>query len=44
MSRWDDIKIDLTEVGWMEVNWIYRTQDRGQWWHPVNTGSKLLLA
>jgi hypothetical protein len=26
--RWDDIKMDLREVGWEGVDWIHLTQDR----------------
>jgi hypothetical protein len=30
--RWvDDIKIDLREIGWGDMDWIDLTQDRGQW-------------
>jgi hypothetical protein len=27
----DDIKIDLREIGWDGVDWIYLVQDRDQW-------------
>ena len=31
--RWEDnIKMDLKEVGWEGVAWIFLGQDRGQWW------------
>jgi hypothetical protein len=30
--RWvDNIKIDLTEIGWGSMNWIDLAQDRDQW-------------
>jgi hypothetical protein len=29
--RWEDIKIDLGEIGWSGMDWIYPTQDRDQW-------------
>jgi len=29
--RWEDnIKMDLKEIGWVNVDWIYLVQDRGQ--------------
>jgi hypothetical protein len=36
--RWvDNIKIDLREIGWDDVDWIDLTQDRDQWRALVNT-------
>jgi hypothetical protein len=36
--RWvDNIKMDLTEIGWDGVDWIELTQDRDQWRALVNT-------
>jgi hypothetical protein len=36
-SRWvDNIKIDLREIGWDGVDWIYLAQDRDQWRALVN--------
>jgi hypothetical protein len=30
--RWvDNIKMDLREIGWDDVDWIDMAQDRGQW-------------
>jgi hypothetical protein len=30
--RWlDNIRMDLVEVGWDEVDWIGLAQDRGRW-------------
>jgi hypothetical protein len=30
--RWvDNIKMDLSEIGWDGMDWIYLAQDRGQW-------------
>jgi hypothetical protein len=36
--RWvDNIKMDLREIGWDGINWIYLAQDREQWRALVNT-------
>jgi hypothetical protein len=36
--RWvDNIKMDLTEIGWDGMDWIILVQDRGQWKALVNT-------
>jgi hypothetical protein len=36
--RWvDNIKIQLTEIGWGGVDWIYLVQDRDHWRTLVNT-------
>jgi hypothetical protein len=36
--RWvDNIKMDLTEIGWYGVDWIELAQDRDQWRALVNT-------
>jgi hypothetical protein len=36
--RWvDNIKMDLTEIGWDCMDWIYLAQDRDQWRALVNT-------
>jgi hypothetical protein len=30
--RWEDnIRMDLGETGWEDVDWIHLTQDRDQW-------------
>jgi hypothetical protein len=35
--RWvDNIKMDLTEIGWDGVEWIELAQDRDQWRALVN--------
>jgi hypothetical protein len=35
--RWEDnIKIDLQEVGWEDVDWIDMAQDRYRWRAVVN--------
>jgi hypothetical protein len=37
-SRWEDnIKIDLREMGWSGMGWIYLAQDRDQWKDLVST-------
>jgi hypothetical protein len=32
----DNIRIDLGEVGWGDVNWIGQAQDRNKWKALVN--------
>jgi hypothetical protein len=35
--RWvDNIKMDLQEVGYGDMEWIELAQDRGCWWALVN--------
>jgi hypothetical protein len=33
----DNIKLDLREIGWGGMDWIYLTQDWDQWRALVNT-------
>jgi hypothetical protein len=36
--RWvDNIKIDLTEIGWGGMDWVDLAQDKSQWRALVNT-------
>jgi hypothetical protein len=36
--RWEDnTGRDLREIGWDDVDWIYLSQDRGEWRALVNT-------
>jgi hypothetical protein len=36
--RWvDNIKMNLREIGWNDMNWIDLVQDRDQWRALVNT-------
>jgi hypothetical protein len=36
--RWEDnIRMDLRETGWEDVDWIHLVQDRDQWQALVNT-------
>jgi hypothetical protein len=36
--KWvDNIKIDLREMGWDDMDWIARAQNRDQWRALVNT-------
>jgi hypothetical protein len=35
--RWVDIRMDLGEVGWVDVDWIGVVQDRNRWRALVNS-------
>jgi hypothetical protein len=36
--RWEhNIKMDLREIGWSDMDWTDQTQDRDQWRALVNT-------
>jgi hypothetical protein len=35
--RWEDIKMDLRETGFGDVDWINLAQDRDRWRALVNT-------
>jgi hypothetical protein len=38
LGRWvDNIRMDLGEVGWGDVDWIGLTQDRNRWRALVNS-------
>jgi hypothetical protein len=40
--RWgDNIRMDIREIGWEGVHWIYLTQNRDQWWALVNSHEPL---
>jgi hypothetical protein len=40
--RWEDnIKMDLKEIRWEDVDWIHPDQDRDQWRAVVNTVKNL---
>jgi hypothetical protein len=42
--RWEDgIRMDLTEIGWGNVDWIQLAQDRDRWRALVNTVMNLRL-
>jgi hypothetical protein len=42
--RWlDDIRMDLVEVGWGDVDWIGMVQDRDRWRALVNAVMNLLV-
>jgi hypothetical protein len=35
--RWDNnIRMDLREIGWEDVDWIHLAQDSDHWWAFVN--------
>jgi hypothetical protein len=33
----DNIKVDLREIGWNDINWVDLARDRDQWRPVVNT-------
>jgi hypothetical protein len=35
--RWDDDKIDLQQIGWSNMDWIYVAEVRNQWRAIVDT-------
>jgi hypothetical protein len=37
----DNIRMDLKEIGWKDVDWIHLAQDRDQWQTVVNTEMNL---
>jgi hypothetical protein len=40
--RWEDnIKMDLREIGWGDMDWIHLVQDRDQWRALMNTEMNL---
>jgi hypothetical protein len=42
--RWEDnIKMDLREIGFGDVDWIHLAQDRDSWQALVNTVMNLLV-
>jgi hypothetical protein len=42
--RWEDnIKMNLRERGWGDVDWIHLPQVRDQWWPLVNMVINLLV-
>jgi hypothetical protein len=34
--RWEDIRMDLTEMGLVRVYWMHVTKDKDQWWTVLN--------
>jgi hypothetical protein len=42
--REDDIKMNLKEIGYEDVDWIQLAQDRVQWQNVVNTVINLPVA
>jgi hypothetical protein len=42
--RWaDNVRMDLVEVGWVDVDWIGLAHNRDKWRAPVNTVMNLLV-
>jgi len=35
--RWEDVRIDLRQIGWEGVDWIHLAQDMDQWRAVVST-------
>jgi hypothetical protein len=33
----DNIKMDVREIGWGDMDWFNSPEDRDQWWAPMNT-------
>jgi hypothetical protein len=43
-QRWEDnIKMDIRETGFGDVDWIHLAQDRDRWWALVNTVMNLRI-
>jgi hypothetical protein len=43
--KWEDnINVDIGEIGWGDMDWIYVAQDRDQWRTLVNTVMNLRVA
>jgi hypothetical protein len=42
-GREDNVKIDLREIGFGDVDWIHLAEDRDRWWALVNTVMNLLV-
>jgi hypothetical protein len=40
----DNIKMDLREIGWGDMNWINLAQDRDRWRALLNTVMNLRVA
>ena len=40
-NQYDNIKMDLKEMGWVGMDWIHLTQNRGKWWVLVNIAMNL---
>jgi hypothetical protein len=42
--RWEDgVRLDLTKIGWGNVEWIQLAHDRGRWRAVVNAAMNLRL-
>jgi hypothetical protein len=42
--RWEDnIRLDLGEIEWKDMDWMHLVQDRDEWWGLVNTVMNLRI-
>jgi hypothetical protein len=41
--RWEDVRMDLREVGWEGIDWMHLAQNRDQWQALVNTAMNLVF-
>jgi hypothetical protein len=39
----DNIKMNVMEIGWGDMDWIVPAQDKGQWWAFVDTVMNLRI-
>jgi hypothetical protein len=39
----DNIRTDPREIGWEDMDWMGKAQDRDQWWALVNTAMNLQI-
>jgi len=42
--RWEDIRIDIREIGWEGVGWMHLAQDKDHWRGLLNTVMKHRVA
>jgi hypothetical protein len=43
--RWEDnVRMNLKEIRWKDVDWMHLAQNRDQWWTLVYTVMKLRIS